>query len=249
MSKLSYLMLGTVLAASTLSIAHAEGPWSVGAGALVTPDPYKGHQDRVYPYPIVGYEGDSFYVRSLNAGYYLWNDDTDKLSLTAYYSPLHFRPKDSDYDSMRSLNYRHSTVMAGVSYVHYTDYGFLRTVLAGDILNNSNGITWDTAWLYRYNVGQLTFTPGIGVGWNSKNQNKYYYGVNHSESQRSGLEAYKPGASFSPYAELSVNYQLNKDWTVFGMGRYVRLSSEITDSPMTNKHWTGVLLTGVTYSF
>jgi len=247
-SKVKLLALG-VLMASSVSLAHAEGPWSVGAGALVTPDPYKGHQDRLYPVPIVGYEGEDFYVRSLNAGYYLWNDKTDKLAVTAYYSPLRYRPKDSNNDDMRSLDKRKSTVMAGLAYSHFTDYGFLRTVLAGDILNNSNGIVWDTAWLYRYNTGPLTLTPGVGVGWNSKNQNKYYYGVSDNESRRSGLDAYKPGSSFSPYIELSVDYKLTQDWTVFGMGRYVRLSSEITDSSMVDNHWTGALLAGVTYSF
>ena len=248
MSKVKLIVLG-VFMASSVSLAHAEGPWSVGAGVLVSPDPYRGDQHRIHPAPLVGYEGENFYIRSLNAGYYLWNDTTDKLSITAYYNPLHYRPKDSKDNDMRALDKRKSTVMAGLAYSHYTDYGFLRTVLAGDILDNGNGITWDTAWLYRYNTGSLTFTPGIGVGWNSKNQNKYYYGVSGKEAQRSGMEHYKPGSSFSPYAELSVDYQLTQDWTVFGMGRYVRLASEITDSPMVNSHWTGVLLAGVTYSF
>ena len=248
MSKVKLLAL-VVFMASSVSLAHAEGPWSVGAGALVTPNPYKGDQDRVYPVPIIGYEGEDFYIRTLNAGYYLWNDEADKLSLTAYYSPLRYRPNDSDDNAMRSLDKRNSTVMAGLSYAHFTNYGFLRTVLSGDILNNSNGIVWDTAWLYRYNTGSLTLTPGVGVGWNSKNQNKYYYGIGGNESRRSGLNEYKPNSSFSPYVELSVDYQLTQDWTLFGMGRYVRLSSEITDSPMVDSHWTGALLAGVTYSF
>lgn len=248
MNKLHSFLVCALLVYS-LPAAHAEGAWSIGGGALITPNPYKGDQDRVYPLPLVNYEGENFYFRSLNAGYYLWNDDTDKLSVTAYYSPQHFRPKDSNLDSMRSLDSRKSTVMAGLSYTHFTQYGFLRTVLAGDVLGNSNGIIWDTAWLYRYQNGSLTLTPGIGLGWNSKNQNKYYYGVSDKEAQRSGLEYYKPDSSFSPYAELAVNYQINKEWSVFGMGRYVRLASEVKDSPMVNESWTGVLMTGVTYSF
>lgn len=36
-------------------------------------------------------------------------------------------------------------MMAGVSYAHHTQYGFLRTSLAGDTLDNSNGIVWDLA--------------------------------------------------------------------------------------------------------
>lgn len=248
MSKFKILALGALIA-SSFPAAHAEGPWSLGAAALVTPNPYKGDQDRVYPVPMIGYEGEDFYLRGFNAGYYLWNDKTDKLSATIYYSPLGFKPKDSDYSSMRALDRRKSTLMGGLSYVHNTDYGFLRTVLAGDMLGNSNGITWDSAWLYRYNSERLTLTPGIGVQWSSENHNDYYYGISKNESARSGLKAYDPGSSWSPYVELSVNYKLTDDWNVFGMGRYVRLADDVTDSPMIDKQWTGVLLTGVTYSF
>lgn len=48
------------------------------------------------------------------------------------------------------------------------------------------------AWLYRYTNGGLTVTPGIGVQWNSENQNEYYYGVSRKESARSGLRGYNP---------------------------------------------------------
>ncbi len=35
--------------------------------------------------------------------------------------------------------------MAGLSYAHFTQYGYLRTTLAGDTTDNSNGIVWDMA--------------------------------------------------------------------------------------------------------
>ena len=44
-------------------------------------------------------------------------------------------------------------------------------LLAGDTLDNSNGIVWDMAWLYRYNNGGLTVTP-VSVQWNSENQER-----------------------------------------------------------------------------
>ncbi len=60
-------------------------------------------------------------------------------------------------------------MMAGLSYAHFTQYGYLRTTLAGD--------PWITAtafWIWPgcivYTNGGLTVTPGIGVQWNSENQ-------------------------------------------------------------------------------
>ncbi|WP_140187639.1 MipA/OmpV family protein [Providencia stuartii] len=244
----------TVVIASALFITyqlpvHAGDLWSVGAGVLITPNLYKGEQHRIYPLPIVNYESENFYFHTLNSGYYLLNEDTNKLLVTTYYSPLHYRPKDSQDDAMRNLDSRNSTLMVGLSYVHNNQYGFLRTILAGDILDNSNGIIWDSAWLYHYKMDKLILTPGIGIGWNNKNQNKYYYGVSNKEALHTGLREYKPTNSFSPYIELALNYRVNKDWGVFGMGRYVYLSREIKDSPMVNNSATGVIITGVTYSF
>ncbi|BET44014.1 MipA/OmpV family protein [Atlantibacter hermannii] len=248
MTKFKLLALGIALASAS-SLVQAEGPVSLGVGAGYVEGPYKQYDNHVLPLPVIGYEGEHVWVRGLGAGYYLWNDQTDKLSVMAYYSPQYFKPKNSDNDQLRQLDKRKATLMAGLSYVHNTQYGFLRTALTGDTLDNSNGMLWDIAWLYRYNNGALTVTPGIGVQWASENQNEYYYGVSRSEARRSGLDAYDPDSGWNPYLELTVNYKLTDSWNVYGTGRYTRLDSEVTDSPMVEQNWSGVFSTGVTYSF
>ena len=248
MTKLKLLALG-LLAATAVSTAQAESQWTVGAGVGVINSPYKQYDRDVYPVPVVTYEGDNFWFRGLGGGYYLWNDTADKLSIMAYYDPTHFKPGDSDSHALRRLDKRKSTMMAGLSYVHNTEYGVLRTARAGDTLDNSNGFIWDLAWLYRYTNGNLTLTPGIGVEWNSDNQNEYYYGVSRHESRRSGMRSYDPDSSWNPYLELSANYRFLGDWSVYGVARYTRLSDEITDSPMVDKSWSGLISTGITYTF
>ncbi|ENL8183655.1 MipA/OmpV family protein [Salmonella enterica] len=248
MTKLKLLALGVFIATSA-SVAHAESNLTLGAGVGVVEHPYKDYDSDVYPIPVIAYESENFWFRGLGGGYYLWNDNADKLSIMAYWSPMYFKPGDSDDHQLRRLDRRKSTMMAGVSYAHHTQYGFLRTSLAGDTLDNSNGIVWDLAWLYRYTNGGLTLTPGIGVEWNSENQNDYYYGVSRKESSRSGLRGYNPNDSWNPYLELSANYNFAGNWSVYGTARYTRLSNEITDSPMVDKSWTGILSTGVTYRF
>lgn len=248
MTKFKVLALG-VLTAITATSALADNKFSLGAGVGVLETPYKDYDRKVVPVPVITYEGDDFWFRGLGGGYYLWNDESDKLSVTAYYSPFEFKPKDSDNWQLRQLDKRKATLMAGLSYVHNTQYGFLRTSLAGDTLDNSNGISWDLAWLYRYTNGGLTLTPGIGVEWSSENMNEYYYGVSGKESRRSGLDRYDPDSDWSPYLELSASYKLSDDWSVYGVGRYTHLSSEVKDSPMVDKSWAGALSAGVTYSF
>lgn len=248
MTKLKLLALGIIVATS-VSTAYAENQWSVGAGVGVINSPYKQYDRDIYPVPVITYEGDNFWFRGLGGGYYLWNDQTDKLSIMAYYDPTHFKPGDSDNYQLRQLDKRKSTMMAGVSWVHNTEYGFLRTALAGDTLDNSNGYIWDLAWLYRYTNGGLTLTPGIGLEYHSENYNDYYYGVSHKESRRSGLKSYDADDGWNPYLELTASYKFAPDWNVYATGRYNRLSDEVKDSPMVDKSWTGLMSVGLTYSF
>ncbi|MGG5412583.1 MipA/OmpV family protein [Edwardsiella tarda] len=232
-----------------VSAAAQAGTWSIGASALVSPDPYRGESERVYPVPMVNYDSDDFYFHSLTAGYYLWKDQQDQLSATVFYSPWRYRASDSDDWRMKRLDNRYATVMAGLSYSHHESWGTLRAAFSGDILDNSNGLVGDLAYLYTWRQGDWSFTPGVGVTWNSANQNNYYFGVSGDESRRSTLDQYSPKNSWSPYLELTAHYRINAKWNAFFAGRYVSLSDEITNSPMISKDYTGMLWSGVTYTF
>lgn len=77
--------------------------------------PYKGYDSEAYLIPAVSYDGDSFWFRGLGGGYYLWNDAADTLSVMAYWSPMYFKPDDSNDHQLRRLDKRKSTMMAGMS--------------------------------------------------------------------------------------------------------------------------------------
>lgn len=229
-------------------IAQAN-PLTLGASVIYSESPYKSGQDRYYPVPIINYDGDSFYLNTLQAGYYLWKDKQDQLSLTILGSPQNYDPDDADDGDMKSLNKRHMTLMGGLSYRHSADWGIVRTTLAGDVLDNSNGIIWDLTYLYRFEFGQFSLTPGIGALWNSSNQNKYYYGISSAESDRSGLNRYDPDDSWSPYLELTGGWKISDSWNATVSGRYVRLGDEIKDSPMVDKSSQVLLWSGISYTF
>ncbi|MEJ4044433.1 MipA/OmpV family protein [Erwinia sp. SLM-02] len=224
-------------------------PLTLGASVIYSQSPYKSGQDRYYPVPIINYDGDSFYLNTLQAGYYLWKDSQDQFSLTVLGSPQNYDPDDADDGDMKSLNKRHMTMMAGFSYRHMADWGIVRTTLAGDVLDNSNGIIWDLTYLYRFEFGQFSLTPGIGALWNSSNQNQYYYGISSAESDRSGLNRYDADDSWSPYLELTGGWKISDSWNATVSGRYVRLGDEIKDSPMVDKSSQVLLWSGISYTF
>lgn len=225
------------------------GTWTLGGSVLMAPSLYLGDDDKIYPVPLVNYEGEDFYFRTLSVGYYLWKDPKNQLSLNAFYLPLSFKPSDSDDAKMKLLDKRHSGVMGGASFTHRDSWGHVRLSLSGDLINNSNGFVGDMAYLYPIQVGTWTFNPGIGLSWNSGNFNDYYYGVNDIESKRSKIEGYSAGSSWNPYVELSTNYQISQQWNAFFTAKYIHLASEVKDSPIVDKSYDGLLWTGVTYTF
>lgn len=239
-----------VIAAGWFTQAAAlAGDLSLGASVFHATTPYKGDDDRTVPFPLINYENDHVYLKGLSAGYYLWNDEQNQLSVAAVYSPWNFRPSKNDYGYMKQLDKRRSTVMAGLRYQHTADWGIVRAEYLGDVLDNSDGFTADLAYLYAFKLDRLTLIPGIGASWASEDQNDYYYGVSHKESARSGLKSYHADDSWSPYVELTANYAFDENWHGYALARYSRLSDEVKDSPMVNKQSTTLIGVGVNYSF
>ena len=150
---------------------------------------------------------------------------------------------------MKQLDRRRGTLMAGLAYSHAASWGILRTSVVADTLGYSDGYLWDNTYLYRFDLGDWTVTPGVGVTWSSERLNRYYFGISGKEASRSGLNAYSPDGDWSPYAELSTNYRINDSWSAWATGRYVRLSDEVKDSPMVDRSYTVVFGAGVSYRF
>lgn len=246
---MNYFKVSAIALFLPASMLAQANPLTLGASVIYSQNPYKGGEERYYPFPVISYEGDSFYVRGIQAGYYLWKDNENQLALSILGSPQNFNTDDTDNKQLKQLDNRHMTMMAGVTYRHNAEWGSVRTVLAGDVLDNSNGFLWDLTYLYRFQFGKFSLTPGIGALWSSDNQNDYYYGVSKSESRRSGLSSYQADSSWNPYLELTATYSLNQNWTASAYGRYARLSDEIQDSPMVDRKSETTVWTGISYTF
>ncbi|MCX8955893.1 MipA/OmpV family protein [Erwinia psidii] len=231
------------------SVATQANPLSLGASVIYSQSPYKGGEGRYFPLPIINYEGDSVYFRSVQAGYYLWKDRQDQLSLTVMGSPQGFDTDHTDDNQLKKLDNRHMTLMAGLDYRHIADWGMVRTSLVGDALGNSNGYQWDVAWLYRFQMGNFSLTPGLGVVYSSAKQNNYYYGISKQESRRSSLASYDAGDSWDPYLEMTASWSLTPRWNATLSGRYTHPGSAVKDSPMVNNDFLLSVWTGVSYTF
>ncbi|ANG93028.1 MipA/OmpV family protein [Lelliottia amnigena] len=201
-------------------------------------------------FPNIDYDAGGFWFHGLGAGYDLFQTPADRISIVGYYMPLSLKASDSHSRAMRQLNNRRSTLMTGLSYTHESQVlGKLESTVAVDSLDTSNGIHWNNSWSYPVQLGQLGIEPALGVNWNDRKFNRYYYGINSGEAQRSGFKKYSPGDSFTPYAEVNVNYTLTSSWNVYGGARYTLLPNEVKNSPMIEKDSLLSLWTGVSYTF
>ncbi|ARU94157.1 MltA-interacting protein MipA [Tatumella citrea] len=232
---------GQVLAENT--------PLTVGASVLYMQSPYHGDKDRYYPFPLLNYEGDHFFISGWQAGYYLWKDNSDQLSVIITSSGQEYRPKKNDFSDMRQLDKRHLTLMAGGMWRHTADWGVVKTSLVGDVLGESNGMIWTTDWHYPLTLGGFTLNPGVGLSWNSARETGYYYGVSQDESSRSGIASYHSGDSWNPYAEVSAVYPLTSRWQLGVGGRYQWFDNAVKDSPMVSKSGQVMVWSGVSYTF
>lgn len=227
----------------------AKAGGSVGLGAGVLSSEYKQTDGIAVPVPIINYENDHFYLRGLMAGFKVYADKMHEISLTLSYLPQYYKASRSDSWSMRQLDDRHSTVLAGAAYRLKTPFGTARASVGGDILDHGGGFVGDLAYLYPFKVGPATLSPTVGGMWTSKDYNDYYYGISGKESRKSGLKKYRPDDAFSPFAGLDATMDFTENWSMFLNMRAVFLSDEITDSPMVSEEVKWAFSAGFSYNF
>lgn len=223
--------------------------FSLSAGVFSVQSEYRSSDARVLPMPIVAYEGDVFFVKNTEAGLYLWNDGTQKAAVGVTLLPQYFRASKSDDADMKKLDNRNIIVLGTVSYELKSDFGALRLSASGDITGTSDGFLAGASYAYPLHVGDLTVVPSAGLLFASSDFNDYYYGVSHGESARSGLSAYSPDASVTPFLGVNASYAFTPHWSLFASWKMTFLSDEIKDSPMVDRSTQHIFGGGLTYTF
>lgn len=239
------LMMATILLAGN---AYA-GEWSVGAGVLAEKLPYRDYDAQYIPLPILTYQGEQFFINGQGVGINLLQSEKHNLHLAVNYSPLSFKPADSDDPAMKKLDKRRATAMAGIGYQYHAGWGSLNADIATDILGYSDGVVADVGYQYRFEFGKLQLVPGFGMRWQNRAFNNYYFGISERESQRSGMQQYRAKSGVTSYISLASYYAISNNWQLFLMGFNEQVSDTVKNSPMTDRDYSVNVVTGVLYSF
>lgn len=223
--------------------------FTLGLGGALITNEYKDMHGRSTMLPLLGYEGEYLYLRGVAGGIHFFRNNWLELNAQISYLPQHFYADDSDDWAIRQLDDRYSTLMGGFNGRVITEFGILNATFSTDLLGYNNGILVDASYIYPIKLGWLDLTPGIGFQWADSNYDQYYYGVDRSESRKSGLEYYEPGDSFSPYVQLGARVIFNENWSAMVSARAMFLSEEIYESPMVDQSEKYAFTLGAIYKF
>ncbi|MDR1241745.1 MAG: MipA/OmpV family protein [Deltaproteobacteria bacterium] len=222
---------------------------SLGVAVSVSTSPYKSYTGQFSVFPLVSYEGRHAYIRGFTAGIKVVNLENLECSVFAGYDDSSFDASDTSDRRLRLLKDRYPGVVAGVAARVITPYGVFQAGGAADVSGQSSGITGTFDFLLPLEYGPLEVIPSVGVRWNDRKYNNYYYGVSGNEAQRSGLDEYRSGSGFAPCLGLVLDYSITDNWEVFCHGEVAFLSHAVKDSPMVGNSRAQSLTLGVTYTF
>ncbi len=92
------------------------------------------------------------------------------------------------------------------------------------------------------------FMAGISTTWSDDKYMDSYFGINSTQSARSGLSRFNAGSGFkSVGAELGFVYPVGENWEILTMVEYSQLIGDAADSPISKDD--SVLFGGVTVSY
>lgn len=221
-----------------------------GAGAVISLNPHKGIGAESRGIPLFFYSKEKFSLYGPMMNYSLVKEAGWEVRALARMRFEGYEEDDSRY--LRGMDDREWTLEFGGSLSRSLGEGRVTADFSADVLNEHQGHEVRLSYNYDFrgaaNIRDLLVTPSIGVAYRSSRLNNYYYGVRSSEAIP-GRPEYNVGDSTGLLTALRLNYRLDESWSVMGMASVQWLGSEITDSPIVEKHYRASLLLGIMCRF
>lgn len=239
------------------SAEETERGWSIGIGVASRGAVYEGESGTSIPFPLIGYEGERFYLQGTSIGYRLMRNDS--FTLKAHVSANLNGIAADDFGRRElaargiardSLEDRDMGADAGMTASWKTAGGTFEADIRADISDTSDGYQASLDYGFPFSLGKATITPGAGVTVYSSDFANYYYGTLAEEIER-GVVDYRPGRATVPHAGVTAIVPFASKWTFVSSVNVEFLPSEITDSPLVDKDSDALptLFLGVSRSF
>ncbi|MCB5191145.1 MipA/OmpV family protein [Methylobacillus arboreus] len=204
--------------------------YGVGAGFIPKTSGSKDSRAIVLPVINANY-GDRFYVNGLQAGMWLL-ESSDKRIRLGLSADARFGWDADDSSRTKGMHDRDFSVDIGPVLRWQTDYGTVNAQWGFDVGGASKGQNVQLQFIRSlYRSSQFRLNGLVGLQWNDKKFNDYYFGVDADEV-RPGRQAYEAGAGVQYQLGINGMYSVKENHALF-FGMIVnRLSNEQADSPI-----------------
>ena len=217
--------------------------FAVGAGVVSMPT-FPGARDtKVDGLPILSAGYGRWFIGAnpdagslVSAGAYLYHDDHWRAGVAVTYDFLEPR-QESDDPHLRGLGDVKRTTHAEAFGVFTYDWFEARSSVISDIGGNQRGtvVTLDAMGAWEA-TEQWSFSAGPGVTWGSSQYNRTFFGVNATQSARSGLAPYSLGSGVNEVRfTVGAAYRPTSHWVLGADITAAWLENDAGDSPIVQK--------------
>jgi MipA family protein len=244
LSRVTWGILGLFLAASAAEAADPGASWdlTLGAGAADIPKYPGSNSTKLEPLPVIRATYRRFFIGGDGGGgkggigINLYEDPHWRLA--AVTSIGFIKPRmESDDPHLKGLGDINATPRAGMFASFKTDWLSVGLAADTDVGGNHEGTTATLEIMGRYKpTPRLTLSAGPGLLWTDARYAQTFFGIDASQSSRSGLPQYTArGGVNSISLSAGASYQVDAHW---GLGLRVtaaRLQGDAGNSPITEK--------------
>lgn len=231
----------------TIPIIYAPpGTPALGAGFRLSSNPLIGELDTLDLVPLYLYEGKYLFSHGTEFGAHLFRNETFQLSALARYRFT--RVKAGDDPRLANLQDRDQTLDGGLTAQLNGGWGQLQADLLTDMLGRHEGNEANLTYRYRFELGDLMFSPFLTYTWQDSRLAGYYYGVSPEESGP-GLPAYEPGSAHKLTFGLNTWYRLTDHVFLFGNVGFTAFDGNVTRSPLVDSSQQVEAFLGFGYLF
>lgn len=204
--------------------------YGIGVGFIPKTSGSKDFRAVVLPVINANY-GERFYVNGLQAGVWLLESDDKRIRL-GLSADARFGWDADDNSRTKGMNDRDMSVDIGPVLRWQTSLGTINAQWGFDAGGASNGQNVQLQFIRSiYRSEKFRINGMVGVEWNDKKFNNYYYGVGQDET-RADRPAYRAGAGTQYQIGVNGIYSVKENHALFFGVIVNSLGSEQADSPI-----------------
>lgn len=238
MKKMLLCSLGVV------SILNAQSA-SIGAGVGIQNNIYKDTDSNVLPIPSINYENEYMYLKTLEAGGFLFKNDIFTISVG-------IRGRIDGYDDakgyMQGMKDRKYTIDGGIKLEAKTDIGNFELSGYHDLLGRYKGYNAEVSYSYPLYFQDFGVIPYIAAEYLSNDYVEYYFGVKESEV-KANRPYYKGSSTINYKTGVMLYYSINESWSVHSGVDFTFFGDDIKESPIVKEDYRIRAGMGVSYKF